>query len=203
LNQVKKIDQNFLPEPEEALLDQIHAIVVGYRTGSSIDKGKFATDAGLLKNSLLAVEDKVYTEKGKRSTIDLLTLVKILIKYPALKRRLGEYLCRNTEENLTGGDKTIDNNEFMDNDIGAFYRRLIEENTEYRLMPKKILDDYDIVPKKESDSRSKVIDIITAAKDDVIRQQSKLIVGYEEDISTLQKERDELKALLTSKNSQK
>ena len=101
MNQRKKKDQNFLPNGANALLEGIHAIILAYRMENNIPETRFATEAGLNKNSLGVVEEEVYTAKHKRSTIDLLTLAKILNHYPNLKIKIGEYLSDNKKENIT------------------------------------------------------------------------------------------------------
>lgn len=101
MNQDKEKDQNFLPDGAKALLEGIHAIIIAFRQENNIPETRFTTDAGLSKNSLGVVEKEKYTKKGKRSTIDLFTMVKILNHYPNLKVRIGEYLVGDIEEKGT------------------------------------------------------------------------------------------------------
>lgn len=55
------------------------------------------------------------------------------------------------------------------------YRNLVESNTEYRLIPKIILDQYEIIPKRELEERAEIVRIALAAKNDVIAELKKEI----------------------------
>lgn len=97
-----------------AVLKEIHALIVKYRKEHGIAVGEFATKAGLKKNSLAVIEEETYTKKGKLSTIDLATLVKILIQYDELRILLADYLRGNTDKNITYEPKKIGS---LNNDI--------------------------------------------------------------------------------------
>lgn len=55
------------------------------------------------------------------------------------------------------------------------YRNLVESNSEYRLIPKIILDQYEIIPKRELEERAEIVRIAIAAKNDVIAELKKEI----------------------------
>jgi len=79
-----------------------------------------------------------------------------------------------TGENPTSVDKPSDNN----GKAAApeeVYRNLVESNSEYRLVPKVIFDNYEIVPKSELREKAEIVKIALKAKDDVINQLNKEI----------------------------
>lgn len=72
------------------------------------------------------------------------------------------------EENPTSVDKTGDNNgKSVPEEV---YRDLVESNSEYRLVPKVIMDDYHIVPKSHEDITNKRVQEIIDAKNDLIKE---------------------------------
>jgi hypothetical protein len=77
--------------------------------------------------------------------------------------------------------------------------------SEYRVVPKKILDDYDMFPKKETDNRSKVIDVVTDTmrelKDALIAKYEIIIAGNEQDIEQLKREIEDLRLQLKTKGA--
>jgi hypothetical protein len=103
-------------------------------------------------------------------------LDKILTEYPGARDIIIDYLRGNTDQKHTGMDK---NGEINGKAADQFYRNLIENNSEYRLVPKKLFDDYDILPKKETESRSKVMEVVTKAMEET---KSALIDKYEAQI---------------------
>lgn len=76
------------------------------------------------------------------------------------------------------------------------YRDLVEANSDYRLIPKAILDDYDILPKKEMENRNKMMDLVTKAmnesKDSLIEKYELIIKGLDNTIARLESEKADL-----------
>jgi transcriptional regulator with XRE-family HTH domain len=105
-------------------------------------------------------------------------------------------------KNHTSVQNGIDNRQNMI-EPEEVYRKLVEGNSEYRLIPKKLLDDYDILPKTEMESRSKVLDVVTSAmdqaKDALIDKYENLIMGYEGTIARLEKEKEDLQRQIPNK----
>lgn len=99
---------------------------------------------------------------------------------------------------LTSVRKPTSNNE-----MNLVYKDLIEANTEYRLIPKRILDDYDMLPKKEVENRNKMVDILTQAmdqtKDALIEKYEVIIQGYENRVKRLEKENEDLQRQIPAK----
>lgn len=72
------------------------------------------------------------------------------------------------------------------------YRDLVESNSEYRLVPKVILDRYEILSQRELESRERVLSAmldqakeISATKQLLLDEKDKLIVALEEEIYEL------------------
>lgn len=104
---------------------------------NNLPPSRFATDAGLNKNSLGVVEKEIYTQNGRRSTIDLHTLVKILNQYPQLKIKIGDYLSGNKEKNITPVQEVSADEDFKDvvrrlNKCRDDYDRKVKENEELK-----------------------------------------------------------------------
>jgi transcriptional regulator with XRE-family HTH domain len=74
---------------------------------------------------------------------------------------------------------------------GHVYTELIEQNSDYKLMPTMILTDYSIIPKRILDGHDKEI-----------ARQEILISKYEGLINRLEKEIESLRSQLTPKNAQ-
>jgi hypothetical protein len=82
----------------------------------------------------------------------------------------GEIFIKNPMENT--GNKVVPD---------SIYRDLIESNTDYRLVPKTILDqEYRIVLKSEIDSKEKLLLEVLDAKNRLIEQLSKEIAQLRE-----------------------
>jgi hypothetical protein len=95
------------------------------------------------------------------------------------------------DKNPTPAIKSTDNNEMAQDTI---YKDLVEANTDYRLVPKIILDQYHIVPKQEAEDRREMLTIITKAKDDLIAKSDVIINKYETLVSKYEADIDELEA---------
>lgn len=75
---------------------------------------------------------------------------------------------------LTSVDKASDNKEKPPESI---YRDLVESNSEYRLVPKIILDNYEIIPKRELEERAAIVREALDAKNYAIAQLEKEIAS--------------------------
>lgn len=94
-------------------------------------------------------------------------------------------------ENGTGMDKSNDN-KGNGGTPSELYRDLVESNSEYRLVPKVILDRYEILSQRELESRERVLSAmldqakeISATKQLLLDEKDKLIVALEEEIYEL------------------
>lgn len=96
-----------------------------------------------------------------------------------------------SSEKGTPAIKSTDNNQMAQDTI---YKDLVEANTDYRLVPKIILDQYHIVPKQEAEDRREMLTIITKAKDDLIAKSDVIISKYEALVSKYESDIDELEA---------
>lgn len=135
-----------------AFLRQIHGLIVAFRKEKSIAIGKFATDAGLKKNALGSIEEEKMTDKGRVSTVDLWSLVKIMIRYPELKDRIGNHLRTNTDKNLTRDVK--DNN--SPNDQHLSQAELLDL---YRHSYYNVKADLDEKNKRISEQDARILDL--------------------------------------------
>ncbi len=61
----------------------------------------FAKMADLKKTALIPIEEEKYTDKGQLSTINLRTLLKIFNGHDGIRKRILDYLSRNTYEKPT------------------------------------------------------------------------------------------------------
>lgn len=77
------------------------------------------------------------------------------------------------DENPTSDWNANNNKEKMNAE--EIYRNLVESNSEYRLIPKIILDQYEIIPKRELEERAEIVRVALAAKNDVIAELKKEI----------------------------
>jgi GTPase involved in cell partitioning and DNA repair len=89
-----------------------------------------------------------------------------------------------------------------ENEMNDIYKDLVEANTDYRLVPKIILDQYHIIPKDEVEDRREMIKVITKAKDDLISKYETLLARYEEDIDELEKENETLRSQILTGRTQ-
>lgn len=172
--------------PIDSALQQV---LVDYLKGIGVSQRKFADATGVSETTF-----GTYSRMTSAMGVDLLD--KILTTYPGARTELIRYLGGNTEENHTGDNKSLRKAEIMDK-INTVYRDLVEANTEYRLVPKKILDDYDMLPKKELENRNKMMEIVTQAmdeaKDALIEKYEIVIAGLKQRIERLEKENEDLR----------
>lgn len=144
----------------------IQKAIVDYLKENGVSQRKFAEMTGASESTF-----SKYSAMTSAMGVDMLD--KILSNYPGAKQALIDYL---------GGDsKTID-------EVESFlYKNIIESKTEYRLMHKKILDDYDMLPKSETESRTKIINAILQSSDNekIAIERTKAL-----EIEKLQKEQE-------------
>lgn len=102
-------------------------------------------------------------------------------------------------ENGTSATKP-DNNEMSNLSRDEVYRDLVESNSEYRLVPKIILDKYEILSNREIKSKEDILKIcldqaeqlrrnaeeMSATKQIIIDDQKKLIASLESEIAELE-----------------
>lgn len=168
---------------------EIQRIIIDYLEELGVSQRQFA--------ELTGVSDATYGGYRRMETSIKLDLVdKIVSNYPDLRIRLAGYLTGNNGGNITPKDKTMNNDENPHSAKETFYRDLIENNTEYSLLPKAILKDYKIVP-------DKLLDIITESKDQVNnelkKKQELLIEIYEGRIKKLEEEKEDLRRQIPPK----
>lgn len=70
-------------------------------------------------------------------------------------------------ENGTPAMKSTDSKE---KGLSQVYQDLVESRSEYRLVPKILLDDYEIISKREAEERKKIVDAALQSKQDLINQ---------------------------------
>lgn len=97
--------------------------------------------------------------------------IKKILDLPGLNKEWWE--TGEGEVFITPVKKPSDNKEKMNPE--EVYRNLVESNTEYRLIPKIILDQYEIIPKRELEERAEIVRVALAAKNDVIAELKKEI----------------------------
>jgi transcriptional regulator with XRE-family HTH domain len=92
-------------------------------------------------------------------------------------------------ENITPAIKSTSNTEKMKS-RDEMYQDLVEANSDYRLVPKVILEKYHIIPKEEAEERREILKQISKTKDDLISEKVNRI-------DELTVDRDRLRVLVT------
>ncbi len=174
---------------QKVVKSPVQRIIVEYLSGLGVSQRGFAKATGL--------SDSVWSKYSlMTSAMSVEVLDKILAAYPGVRVVLNTYLTGNSQSNITLRDKTLENQENHMTPKETFYQDLIENNTEYSLLPKAILRDYKIVP-------DKLLDIITESKDQVNRELQKkqdlLIEVYESKIDKLKRENEDLRRQIPPK----
>lgn len=174
---------------QKVVKSPVQRIIVDYLSGLKVSQRGFAKATGL--------SDSVWNKYSQMtSAMSVEVLDKILVAYPGVREALNTYLTGNKHPNITLRDKTSEKEENHMSPKETFYQDLIENNTEYSLLPKAILRDYKIVP-------DKLLDIITESKDQVNRELQKkqdlLIEVYEGKIDKLKQENENLRRQIPPK----
>lgn len=94
---------------------------------------------------------------------------------------------------ITRDDKPTDNSE---SDIQKYFHQVLEEKTAYRLIPKLILDEYNIIPKIEAQASIDKWKADERKWDEMLKSKNALIERLESEIDDLIKENKDLKESL-------
>jgi hypothetical protein len=174
---------------QKGIKSEVQRLIVAYLKDLGVsqrDFGKAVEMSGSAWNK--------YKDMEHAMSIPLLD--KILFAYPGVRTVLNNYLTSNNMAKLTPKDKTLNNKENHTEARETFYRDLIENNQEYSLLPKAVLRDYKIVP-------DKLLDIITAAKDEVNSELKKkyeyIIDDCDRRIKKLEEENEDLRRQIPPK----
>jgi hypothetical protein len=159
----------------------IQKAIVDFLKEKGVSQRKFADMTGASESIF-----NKYSAMTSAMGVDMLD--KILSAYPGAKQALIDYLGGRTTEEIEG----------------LFYKNLVESRTEYRLMHKKVLDEYDMIPKTETHERREIIQILKAsmqeAKDALIEKHEVIIAGYKMDIAKLEQQVKDLRGRIPPDN---
>lgn len=149
-----------------------------------IDKILSVSSLGLRDQNDLAIKcginPNTLTVAVKRDTLSSSIVQKIHDKFGVSRK----FLKEGTGPVL---DESFDSDFMVNEPEETFYKKLVESNSEYRLVPKSILDgEYRIMLKNELEANAERWREIIHSKNDLIAGKNDLIAALKEQVKSLQ-----------------